>query len=57
MTPGASGPEHPSDAEQVWTVLDGHARVDVEGTDHAPAPAGTRAIPADGEPVLPPRIA
>lgn len=84
MTPGAAGPEHTSDAEQVWTVLDGRARVDVDGTGHAldpgdtlvlpagvtrrvqavdrfralvAAPAGTRAIPVDGEPVLPPWIA
>lgn len=27
MAPGAAGPEHAVDAEQVWTILDGRARV------------------------------
>ena len=84
MAPGAAGPLHTFDVEQVWTVLDGHATVDIAGERHdvgpgdtvvlAPgvprrvhavdrframvaAPTGARAVPADGEPVLPPWIA
>lgn len=84
MTPGAAGPEHAFDVEQVWTVLDGRATARVDGTDHdlgpgdalvlpagvprrihavepfravVAAPAGARATPVGGEPVLPPWIA
>ena len=32
MPPGASGPRHAFDAEQVWTVLDGGATIELDGT-------------------------
>ncbi|MBW0124436.1 cupin domain-containing protein [Pseudonocardia oceani] len=84
MTPGAAGPPHTFDVEQVWTVLDGRVRADVDDEHHdlgpgdvlvlpagavrrvhavdafravVAAPAGARATPVDGEPVLPPWIA
>lgn len=34
MAPGATGPEHLFDVEQVWTVLGGAATVTIEGADH-----------------------
>ncbi len=85
MPPAASGPEHSFDAEQVWTVLEGGARVELDGEPHdvttgdalvlpagtprrvragatgmravVAAPAGARATPTGGDPVLPPWIA
>lgn len=58
MHPGAEGPEHVMDAEQVWTVLDGAAAISIEGRRHEVevgdtvvlAPGLTRRIMAD--PVL-----
>ena len=32
MAPGARGPAHRFDGEQVWTVLHGRARLEVDGT-------------------------
>lgn len=56
MDAGAAGPEHTFDAEQVWTVVTGAARVTVDGAEAALVagdtivlPAGaTRRIAADG---------
>lgn len=41
MTPGASGPEHLFDVEQIWTTLAGAATVTVDGADHALAAGDT----------------
>lgn len=41
MAPGAAGPEHVFDVEQVWTVLDGAAVVVVDGAPHPLAPGDT----------------
>lgn len=41
MTPGASGPEHLFDVEQIWTVLGGAATVTVDGADQALAAGDT----------------
>ncbi|MHB8531755.1 MAG: cupin domain-containing protein [Solirubrobacteraceae bacterium] len=49
MEAGASGPLHVFDSEQVWTVLDGEARVSV-GEDTAElAPGDTVVLPAGAE--------
>lgn len=34
MRPGATGPLHTFDAEQVWAVVDGGATVELEGEKH-----------------------
>jgi len=47
MTPGAVGPLHTMDDEQVWTVLDGAARVDV-GDGHEELGAGDTLVLAAG---------
>ncbi|MDX3456106.1 cupin domain-containing protein [Streptomyces sp. ME02-8801-2C] len=47
MRPGASGPLHAFDAEQVWTVLDGGATVEIEGGTHVLVPGDTVVMPAD----------
>jgi quercetin dioxygenase-like cupin family protein len=86
MAPSASGPAHTFDVEQVWTVLEGGATVELDDERHAvgpgdtlvfpaglrrrvhadadsgfiavaAAPAGAKATPIGGEPVLPPWIA
>lgn len=46
MAPGAVGPDHEMDAEQVWTVLDGAAAVTVDGVRHDLAPGDTAVVPA-----------
>lgn len=47
MRPGQSGPLHAVDAEQVWTVLDGAATVDIAGETHAVGPGDTVVVPTD----------
>ncbi|HEY3682327.1 MAG TPA: cupin domain-containing protein [Streptosporangiaceae bacterium] len=47
MPPGASGPLHAFDAEQVWTVLDGGATVERAGEPLALAAGDTIVLPAD----------
>lgn len=46
MRPGAAGPPHAFDAEQVWTVLDGGATVEVDGEALALSPGDTVVLPA-----------
>lgn len=46
MEPGASGPPHSFDVEQVWTVLDGTARIELDGTEHEVGPGDTVVMPA-----------
>lgn len=46
MVPGASGPLHWFDVEQVWTVLDGAARVELDGEALAVGPGDTLVMPA-----------
>lgn len=41
MAPGATGPEHLFDVEQIWTVLDGSAVAVVDGAPHPLAPGDT----------------
>ncbi len=47
MRPGQAGPWHAIDAEQVWTVLDGGAAVELDGEALTVAPGDTLVIPAD----------
>ncbi|MBN9103167.1 MULTISPECIES: cupin domain-containing protein [unclassified Pseudonocardia] len=46
MDPGASGPPHRFDAEQVWTVLTGSARIELDGAEHAVGEGDTVVMPA-----------
>ncbi|HZG91022.1 MAG TPA: cupin domain-containing protein [Pseudonocardia sp.] len=45
MVPGASGPLHWFDVEQVWTVLDGAATVDLDGDPVVVGPGDTLVLP------------
>jgi quercetin dioxygenase-like cupin family protein len=47
MTAGATGPVHLFDTEQIWTVLDGHAAIEIEGVAH-PLDAGDTLVIAAG---------
>jgi quercetin dioxygenase-like cupin family protein len=47
MRPGQSGPLHAIDTEQVWTVLDGGATVELDGEVVTVAPGDTLILPAD----------
>jgi quercetin dioxygenase-like cupin family protein len=46
ITPGATGPVHAYDTEQVWTVISGAATVELDGGAVAVAPGDTLVIPA-----------
>ena len=47
MRPGQAGPLHAIDTEQVWTVLDGGATVELDGQAHTVGPGDTLILPAD----------
>jgi len=47
MRPGATGPLHTFDAEQVWTVLDGGATLELDGEKHVLVPGDTVVMPAE----------
>jgi quercetin dioxygenase-like cupin family protein len=47
MRPGQAGPLHAIDTEQVWTVLDGGASVELGGEPLTVAPGDTLILPAD----------
>ena len=46
MQPGATGPLHTFDAEQLWTVVDGGATVELEGEKLIVMPGDTVVMPA-----------
>jgi quercetin dioxygenase-like cupin family protein len=46
VTPGAAGPVHAYDTEQVWTVIGGAATVELDGGPVTVAPGDTLVIPA-----------
>ena len=46
MAPGASGPVHTFDAEQLWSVVDGTATVTIDGTRLEVAAGDTVVLPA-----------
>jgi quercetin dioxygenase-like cupin family protein len=47
MRAGAAGPPHAFDTEQIWTVLDGGATIELDGKTIAVAPGDTMVLPAD----------
>ena len=47
MRPGQAGPLHAIDTEQVWTVLDGGATVELDGQALTVGPGDTLILPAD----------
>jgi len=47
MRPGQAGPRHGIDTEQVWTVLDGGASVELDGELLTVASGDTLILPAD----------
>ncbi len=47
MAPGAEGPMHAIDAEQIWAVVDGAASVHVADESYMVAAGDTVIIPAD----------
>jgi quercetin dioxygenase-like cupin family protein len=47
MAPGASGPLHTFDVEQVWTALGGAATVELDGESLAVGPGDTVVMPAE----------
>ncbi|MEU6647194.1 cupin domain-containing protein [Saccharomonospora sp. NPDC046836] len=49
MAPGASGPAHAFDTDQIWTVLDGAARIDLDGEAITVASGDTLIMPADAQ--------
>jgi quercetin dioxygenase-like cupin family protein len=49
MTAGATGPLHVFDAEQIWTVIDGRAAIEIEGVAHPLDAGDTLVIPGEAE--------
>jgi quercetin dioxygenase-like cupin family protein len=49
MGPGASGPAHTFDVEQIWTVIDGSATVELDGAAVPLAAGDTVVLPAAAE--------
>jgi quercetin dioxygenase-like cupin family protein len=47
MRPGQAGPLHAIDTEQVWTVLEGGAAVELDGQVLTVGPGDTLILPAD----------
>jgi quercetin dioxygenase-like cupin family protein len=49
MVAGATGPVHVFDTEQIWTVIDGAAAIEIDGVAHALDTGDTLVIPAGAE--------
>jgi quercetin dioxygenase-like cupin family protein len=47
MTAGATGPLHIFDTEQIWTLLDGNAAIEIAGVNHPLDTGDTVVIPAE----------
>jgi quercetin dioxygenase-like cupin family protein len=45
MTAGATGPLHVFDTEQIWTLIDGHAAIEIAGVAHPLDTGDTLVIP------------
>lgn len=48
MAPGAAGPEHAMDAEQIWRAVAGSATVRIAGADDVPLAPGDTVVLAAG---------
>lgn len=46
MQPGASGPVHAFDTEQVWHLIDGHATIEIDGIIHTLSAGDTLLVSA-----------
>lgn len=46
MAPGAAGPTHVADREQVWLVTGGRAAVELDGATHVAGPGDALVLPA-----------
>ncbi len=49
MRPDQAGPAHSFDSEQLWTVLDGGATIELDGRRIAVAPGDTIVMPAGAQ--------
>jgi quercetin dioxygenase-like cupin family protein len=49
MIAGATGPTHVFDTEQIWTVIDGHATIEIDGVARPLDAGDTLVIPAGAE--------
>ena len=49
MIAGATGPMHTFDTEQIWTVLDGTAEIEIEGVAYPLDAGDTLVIPAEAQ--------
>jgi quercetin dioxygenase-like cupin family protein len=49
MIAGATGPMHMIDSEQIWTVIDGAAAIEIEGVAHPLEAGDTVVIPAGAQ--------
>lgn len=49
MAPGAAGPLHIFDVEQVWTTLEGAATIELNGETVALGPGDTVVLPAEAQ--------
>jgi quercetin dioxygenase-like cupin family protein len=49
MTAGATGPVHVFDSEQIWTVIDGNAAIEIDGVAHPLDAGDTVVIPGGAE--------
>ncbi|MBH0781857.1 cupin domain-containing protein [Nocardia bovistercoris] len=47
VDPGAAGPLHTIDTDQIWTVVDGTITVDLDGTELTASVGDTVVMPAD----------
>jgi quercetin dioxygenase-like cupin family protein len=49
MSAGATGPLHLFDSEQIWTVIDGAAAIEIDGVEHPLEAGDTLVIPAEAQ--------
>jgi quercetin dioxygenase-like cupin family protein len=49
MTAGATGPMHVFDTEQIWTMIDGQAAIEIDGAAHRLDAGDTLVIPGGGQ--------
>lgn len=49
MTADSTGPMHVVDTEQIWTVIDGHAAIEIDGVAHPLDAGDTLVIPGGTE--------